>query len=300
MYEIILIVIGIVLGFIISWYIISKQKWGDKASALNAKWEKRAAEFNAHWEKKFSETEKEYSIKLERLEKDWKVKYIEDIEEMKRLFKESEKTIRQKSVSSSRRTLVGKFIEKFVPFLSKIPFLPADMHFLGQPVDYIVFEGLGENKIKRVTFLEVKTGKSKLTPREKSLKDTIESRRVRWQEVRVDTSDEETPDKEIHNEEESIGELYDNIDKKLKEVRGGHESEKSSDKRGAREIKTQQGVFNISLECPHCKRDQSYLIEPSDVEVIKKEGQFVQICKNCNEEFGIDERDLENPNSIHF
>ncbi|HHT9153957.1 MAG TPA: Holliday junction resolvase-like protein, partial [Candidatus Hypogeohydataceae bacterium YC40] len=78
----------------------------------------------------------------------------------KTLFKESEKKIREKSVSSSRRTLVGKFIERFVPFLPDLKYSASDMHFIGQPIDYIVFDGLRDDKIKKVVFLEVKTGNS--------------------------------------------------------------------------------------------------------------------------------------------
>ena len=109
-FEFPLLILGLIIGFFIARYLLSKHKWSDKAKVLDAK-----------WEKKIVEVEKEYEIKLEKsntnlekITKEWQVKYIEDIEELKRLFKDSEKTIRLKSVSSSRRSLVGKFIEKFV------------------------------------------------------------------------------------------------------------------------------------------------------------------------------------------
>ena len=203
--------------------LISKQKWGDKAEALNET-----------WKRKIAEVEKEYSVKLEqsntnieRINKKWEVKYVEDIAELKKIFKDSEKIIKLKSVSSSRRSLVGKFIEKFVPFLSKIPFMPADMHFLGQPVDYIVFEGLNQDNVQRVIFLEVKTGSSKLTKREKSLKETIVKKKVYWKEINIDTSGEETPDKSIENQDTSIDEVYDYIDNKLNSVKSNLSEEKS-------------------------------------------------------------------------
>jgi len=224
--EIILLILGLVIGFILANYAISKQKWGDKSQAINEKWKRELAETQKDYEIKLekanSETEKireENKTSIEKLLKEWQVKYIKDIEELKMLFKTSEKTIREKSVSSSRRSLVGKFIEKFVPFLSKIPYAPSDMHFLGQPIDYIVFDGLHEDKVKRVVFLEVKTGESKLTKREKSLKDAIEGRRVSWKELRVDTSEKGTPDKEMENEESGIDELYNAIDDKIKKIK---------------------------------------------------------------------------------
>ena len=105
------------------------------------------------------------------------------------------------------------------------------MHFLGQPIDYIVFQGLHEDKIDRVIFVEVKTGSSKLTKREKSLKETIEKKRVGWKEINIDTADDNTPDKEMENEETGINNLYEKIDEKVSSIKNKlPKLEESSDK----------------------------------------------------------------------
>jgi len=205
---IIAILASVILGYLVGKYLTEKIKFGEKKSLLNSE-----------WEKKLSNLEKDYEIKLEKLEKDWQIKYIEDIGELKKLFKESEKIIRAKSVSSSRRSLVGKFVEKFVPFLKTIPYEASDMHFLGNPVDYIVFQGLHEDEIEKVTFLEVKTGDSKLTKREKSLKEAIERKKVYWKEINVNTISDTTPDREMENRETSINNLYDKIDQKISSIK---------------------------------------------------------------------------------
>jgi predicted Holliday junction resolvase-like endonuclease len=44
---------------------------------------------------------------------------------------------------------------------------------------------MDEKKIEEVVFVEVKSGKSKLTEHEKNLKETIEKKRVRWEEYRI-------------------------------------------------------------------------------------------------------------------
>lgn len=213
--EIILLIVGLIIGFFFAMWILSKQKWGDKEKFLDEKWKRQIVEL-----------EKEYAVKLEqnktnieKINKEWQVKYIQDIEELKRLFKESEKIIKTKSVSSSRRSLVGKFIERFIPFLKQMPFEPSDMHFIGSPVDYIVFEGLHEDNVQRITFVEIKTGGSKLTKREKGLKETVERKKVFWKEIDIDTTEENVPDKEMENEETTIDGIYENIDEKLKKVR---------------------------------------------------------------------------------
>jgi len=212
--EIILLIVGLIVGFFIAKLILSQQKWGDKEEAINERWKRQIAEI-----------EKEYAIKLEKtnttieeIKKEWQVKYVTDLEELKRLFKESEKVIRLKSVSSSRRSLVGKFIERFVPFLNKMPYEPSDMHFIGSPIDYIVFEGLHEDNVQKITFVEVKTGESKLTKREKSLKDAVERKRVSWKEINIDTKSDGLPDKDMGNNETIINELYENIDKKIEKT----------------------------------------------------------------------------------
>ncbi len=226
MASIIILIIGLIIGFLLAYYMLFKQKWGDKAQVLNEKWKRNIAELEKRYEIKLEQsntfTEKireENKTQLEKLSKEWQVKYIQDIEELKKMFKDSEKIIKLKSVSSSRRSLVGKFIERFVPFLSKIPFMPADMFFLGQPIDYIIFDGLHEDNIQKVIFLEVKTGEGKLTKREKGLKETIQNKQVYWREVNIDTSSDKIPDHKIQNEETTLKEFYNDIDNKLKTIK---------------------------------------------------------------------------------
>ena len=44
---------------------------------------------------------------------------------------------------------------------------------------------MDEKKIDEVVFVEVKSGKSKLSPQEKNLKETIEKKKVRYEEYRI-------------------------------------------------------------------------------------------------------------------
>ncbi|GAH57636.1 unnamed protein product, partial [marine sediment metagenome] len=55
----------------------------------------------------------------------------------------------------------------------------------GKPIDLIVFKGMDEKDINEVVFVEVKSGKAKLSPVEKKLKDTIKNKKVRWEEYRI-------------------------------------------------------------------------------------------------------------------
>jgi len=292
--EIIFIIIGLILGFLLAKYFFSKIKWKDKKDVLDARWKKEIADLEKKYDVKLEKSntaieklKKEWEVKYEKSTKDWKIKYIKDIEELKKLFKDSEKKIRQKSVSSSRRSLVGKFIERFVPFLSNIQYAPSDMHFLGQPIDYIVFDGLRDDKINKVIFLEVKTGDSKLTKREKSLKEVIIKRKVSWKEVRVDTKSEKTPDKEISEEETSVKDLYDQIDNKLKTVRetasAAYKPGVSDDEEESKEDEEEE----YEVECPNCEKLFEIGLDEDDD--LRKGVEFT--CPHCNKDVTLYEED---------
>lgn len=92
---------------------------------------------------------------------------------------------RKDAVFRSRAVLSGQFSEQLAPFFPGFNFKPTECKFLGKPVDFIVFKGMDNKKIDEVVFVEVKSGKSKLSDVEKSLKETIENKNIRWEEYRI-------------------------------------------------------------------------------------------------------------------
>lgn len=98
---------------------------------------------------------------------------------------EQEKQIRQDAIQRSQAVTVGKVTEHLVPHLPNFNFNPKDARFIGSPIDFIIFDGLNddeENQIREVVFLEIKTGTSTLTRRERMVRDAIKAGRVRWME----------------------------------------------------------------------------------------------------------------------
>jgi predicted Holliday junction resolvase-like endonuclease len=85
----------------------------------------------------------------------------------------------------SRAVLGGQFSEQLAPYLPNFKYLPTEARFIGKPIDFLVFKGMDEKKIDEVVFVEVKSGKSKLTEQEKNLKETIEKKKVSWEEYRI-------------------------------------------------------------------------------------------------------------------
>ncbi len=93
--------------------------------------------------------------------------------------------IRQDAIQRSLAVTVGKVSEQLVPYLPDFQFNPKDVRFLGSPVDLVVFDGLDAGAVRRVIFIEVKTGASGLSTRERQVRDAIQAGNVEWTELRV-------------------------------------------------------------------------------------------------------------------
>jgi len=93
--------------------------------------------------------------------------------------------IRADAVAKSLAVTVGKVSEQLVPYLPGFGYNPKDARFLGSPVDFVVFDGLDAGALRRVVFLEVKTGAGALSTRERQVRDAIESGRIAWDELRI-------------------------------------------------------------------------------------------------------------------
>jgi len=101
---------------------------------------------------------------------------------------ENEIAIRKDVIERSRAVTVGKVTEHVVPFLPHFHHNPKDARFLGTPVDFIVFDGLDAGVVEQITFIEVKTGVSSLSNRERQIRAAIKRGAVAWEEIRLSSS----------------------------------------------------------------------------------------------------------------
>ena len=101
-----------------------------------------------------------------------------------RLLKNNKKN-RADAIKRSKAVIGGQVVEQIAPYLPDFPCNPGDAKFLGKPIDFIAFPGLGEtDTVKEILLIEVKTGKSELSKREKEIKKAVEQGRVRYVEYR--------------------------------------------------------------------------------------------------------------------
>lgn len=93
--------------------------------------------------------------------------------------------IREDAVQRSQAVTAGKVHEQLMPYLPTFPYNPKDVRFLGSPVDLVVFDGLAEGRVRRIVFVEVKTGGAGLTDRERLVREAVRDGEVEWVELRV-------------------------------------------------------------------------------------------------------------------
>jgi len=98
------------------------------------------------------------------------------------------RTVREDAIIRSQAVITGRVSEQLLPFLPGFGFNPKDARFLGSPVDFVVFDGLDEGALRRVVFVEVKTGDADLSSRERQVRAVVQDHEVEWLELRVKTT----------------------------------------------------------------------------------------------------------------
>ena len=104
---------------------------------------------------------------------------------LKEVLRSKEEFIRSDAIKRSSSVVIGKIGERFAPLLAfnREGLDPREARFIGDPVDYIVFEGLKKGKPEKIWIVEVKTGNSKLTKEEKEIRKLVESKKIGWKEI---------------------------------------------------------------------------------------------------------------------
>ena len=94
---------------------------------------------------------------------------------------------RNDAVKRSRAVIGGQVTEQLAPLFPDFPARYDEVKFLGKPVDFIAFKGLEESSdsgekcyVDEVLFIEVKTGNSALSNRERAIKQAVDEGRVRY------------------------------------------------------------------------------------------------------------------------
>lgn len=84
------------------------------------------------------------------------------------------------SQKKSSEVRLGQISEHLVPFTKSFPFDPKQARFLGSPVDMVVFTD------DKIVIVEVKTGGSQLSEKQKKIRKLVEDKKIEWFELRIE------------------------------------------------------------------------------------------------------------------
>jgi predicted Holliday junction resolvase-like endonuclease len=113
---------------------------------------------------------------------EWKIKFEQKVKEE---IEKREKEIKEEAIKRSARILAGKTLEKFIPFLEKFPHNPQDARWLGDPIDFVIFDGLSSGTPSKIVFCEVKSGEGRLTKQQEKIREIVKKKMVEWSELRL-------------------------------------------------------------------------------------------------------------------
>ena len=122
-----------------------------------------------------------------------KAEYERYIAELELEHQQALAQAQKRSVNTSRAVLKGKMAEQLAPIMHQFEYLPSDAKFLGDPVDYVVFDGYtdlrdGEGRAEdiEIVLIDIKSGGARLTKGQVAIAQAIQAGRVRFETVRID------------------------------------------------------------------------------------------------------------------
>ena len=122
--------------------------------------------------------------------------YEQYIAELELEHQQALASAQKRSVNTSRAVLKGKMAEQLAPILPEFEYLPSDAKFLGDPIDYVIFNGYsdfrdgnGDAKDIEVILLDIKSGGARLTKGQQAIAQAIHEGRVRFETLRIQFDD---------------------------------------------------------------------------------------------------------------
>ena len=148
---------------------LQEKTWSLEVAVEEERMNKADSENHAKISRQFLEDERRHLKCVEQ-------ELIETQEKLEEETKQRKKVLSQKKSSEVR---LGHIAETLAPFLDQFDFEPERCSFLGQPIDYVSF---GDDEI---TFIEVKSGNSQLSQKQKHIKHLVEQKLISWKEIRI-------------------------------------------------------------------------------------------------------------------
>ena len=125
-----------------------------------------------------------------------KAEYEQYISQLEAEHQQALSSAKKRSVNTSRAVLKGKMAEQMAPIMPEFQYLPSDAKFLGDPIDYVVFDGYsnfrdgdGAAEDIEVVLIDIKSGGARLTKGQQAISQAIQAGRVRFETIRINFED---------------------------------------------------------------------------------------------------------------
>ena len=125
-----------------------------------------------------------------------KAEYEQYITQLEVEHQQALSSAKKRSVNTSRAVLKGKMAEQMAPIMPEFQYLPSDAKFLGDPIDYVVFDGYsnfrdgdGAAEDIEVVLIDIKSGGARLTKGQQAISQAIQAGRVRFETIRINFED---------------------------------------------------------------------------------------------------------------
>ncbi|MFP4345699.1 MAG: Holliday junction resolvase-like protein [Anaerolineales bacterium] len=171
--DLILVLLGAILGGIVAYFVLDLRRTADREHAR--------AQLIERYEAKTQATQ---SRLIQTYESKLRVLQVE--------MDDAIRQARQESTDQSRAVLKGKMAEQMAPLLPGFDYLPADARFLGDPVDYVIFDGYTAVKddgatgdALEVVIIDIKRGRTGLSAGQRQIARAVRDGRVRFEIVRI-------------------------------------------------------------------------------------------------------------------
>jgi len=74
---------------------------------------------------------------------------------------------------------IGLILERLAPTMGGFRFNHNDCRSIFDPIDYVIFEGLSKKGlVDKIFFIEIKSGKAQLKPRQKEIRTAVHNKKV--------------------------------------------------------------------------------------------------------------------------
>ena len=95
------------------------------------------------------------------------------------------KVERRDAIKQSKAVSLGHISEQLAPVMPNFPYHIKDMVFIGKGFDYLVLDWLSEGNLRKIVFLEIKSGRSMQNANERKIQQVINTKLVSYEMMRI-------------------------------------------------------------------------------------------------------------------